>query len=95
MDEMVDDSNSGQLVLQLAPGLTVTSETVATLQGVSQTNCGLKCLLSSNCTAIGYCTDSQAGSMRELKNEAVGVSVTLEENNSCVYYSAYDYSNLV
>ena len=95
MDEMVDDSNSGQLVLQFAPGLTVTSETVATLQGLSQTKCGLECLLSSNCTAINYCTDSQGGSMCELENEAVGVTVTAEENNACVYYSAYDYSELV
>lgn len=92
---MVETSNSGQLVLQLAPGLTVASETGATLQGLSQTKCGLKCLLSPNCTAINYCADSQGGSMCELKNEVVGISLAVEDSTSCVYFSAYDYSGLV
>lgn len=96
-DVSLMDANlrSGELLLKMVPGFTVMSETIITLQGLSPTACAFQCLLMSNCTAINHCTGFHGGYLCELKNEAIGVSVSWYEDTLCIYYSAYNYSDLI
>lgn len=95
LDTKVWSYISDQMRLNLVPKLAVASETVTTLEDISYTQCSVNCMFHPQCTAIQHCTDSDGATLCEMRNEVIGVSVTSAGNISCVYYSTYDYSDLI